>query len=57
MIGDFNFQQLAGPDQIAGDFGVLKYQDPEGIQRLQDLEYKIELMTRTMARQAKIKKA
>jgi hypothetical protein len=32
---------------------VLKHQDPEVIQRLQDLEYKIEMMTRAMARQAR----
>ena len=32
---------------------ILKYQDSEVIQRLQNVEHKIEMMTRAMSRQAK----
>jgi hypothetical protein len=30
---------------------ILKYQDPEVIERLQNLEHRVEMMTRAMARQ------
>jgi hypothetical protein len=33
--------------------GLLKYQDPEFIQRLQDLEYKVEILERESVQQGK----